>query len=331
MTISNIFLKDKSLYLINCKKKSLETINIDSLDQNNKYNLIISDKYFFYLSIEVPSKSKNIRSIIWNYLKAQFPKVLVSNFDFISYKEKVIIFIFNEELKSFIEKNDTIFKRAKSISTPFLELARRKNKFLYKTEEIIYDFNNGTIELSFSPNTTPITEEDIIFSLDHLENDIEFSILKKKLFTKKEIISLASVLIISYSMFVGGNLFRLKATNLIYKKYNNILTQLYKKHGITDSFDPYGELLYKVSKISKRANNVQVSKILYNISISCPNNCIIDGITYQQNTVICYGHTTKLSTIDKLRSNLLKYFSSVEVNNTSKQNNKVIFSLKCKL
>jgi len=327
MTTSSIFLKDENLYLINFNKKSLESLN-----QYNQYNLIISDKYFFYLSMEIPPKSKNIRDIIWNYLKTQFHEDIIPHFDYILYQEnKIIIFIFNEELKNFIENNESILKRAQSISTPFLELTAKKERFLYKTEEIIYDFNNGTIELSFTPNTKPISEKEVIFTLDKLQNNIEFTFLRKKFFNKKDLISLIAIFIISYTMFIGGNIFKLKATSLIYKKYNNILNNIYQQNGITNTLDPYGELLYKASKISNKAKKINISKILYNFSISCPPNCTINSLIYRHRSIICYGYTTKLATIDKFRTNLQKYFSSIEVTNTLKQNSKVTFSLKCKL
>ncbi len=331
MTISSIFFKNKKLYFINFKLKKLELIKKSSLTHIDKYNLIISDEYFFYLSLEIPTKSKNIRNIIWNYLKAHFPEALISNFGFVLHNNHVIVFIFNEELKNSIKENLNIFKKAKYVSTPFLELLKKKDKFLYKTKQIIYNFNRGAIELSFSSTSIPISEEDVIFTLDKLENNIELPILRKKVFTKKELISLASVFILSYSMFLGGNILKLNATNIVYKKYSDILTNLYQQNGIINSSDPYGELLYKVSKISNKSNKIKISKILYDFSISCPNDCIINSISYQQNTIICYGYTTQLSKLDKLRINLKRYFSSVEIVNTSKQNEKVNFSLKCKI
>lgn len=331
MTTSNIFLKDNNLYYINFNQKSLDPIQITSLTHKKRYNLIISDSYFFYISIEIPRKSKNTKNIIWNYLKAHFPEILVSNFGFIHIKSSVIVFIFNKKLQHFITANSHIFKKAKHISTPFLELCKKKDKFLYKVGQIVYEFNNGKIELCLTPESNIFDENDIVFNIHQLENDIEFSFLEKKVFNKKELIHFACIILLAYSIFIGGNIFRLKSINIIYNKLNNRINQLYQQAGVINSKDPYGLLLYKISKLNNKSDHYKISQILYDFSVACPKNCIITSISYQQNTILCYGHTSQLSGLDILRTKLQKYFSSVEIENTSKEQKQINFSLKCKL
>jgi hypothetical protein len=325
-TSSIIYLKENKFYL-KYDSRLLETSKEEFI--NNEYQLLIDDHYFFYESLEIPSTSKKKQlSIIKNFLLVNYPEELITHFNYVNIKDMTVIYIFTKKLLELLEKQRDVFQRAYKISSPFIESLHIYDNFNYKIDNIIYNIANRQITHINESNENVKTSDDVRSLLNDLSENLNI-IKKDSTFTIVKSLKIPILLVlISYIIFISGEILRLKAIINYLGKHDALLTDIYKSAGVINSKDPYGSLLAKV-KSNANFNNRAILLNIEKISKSTDNQTIIDSINIRKNSMRFDGITKDYSSLENFTANLRKNMNkNVNILNTKKEDDHIIFSLR---
>lgn len=327
MSISNLLLlKDNKFFKRdnNCWNEiDLTRSAMDHLE------LIIDDSYFFYESLDMPTTNrKKQKAIIKNFLIVNYPEELVKYFNFINKDASVIIYIISEKLIKFIDEHKEIFDKATNITAPFLEILSRFDNFYYTNKNMIYYITQGQINHVEKAEDEPIDWNKIVDEFDRINQNL---LLYKKNGTSTiyGLIKIpAIVLCATYLLFVSGEIIKLMSTKSYLKKYEALLTDIYKTADVADSKDPFGMLLYRAGQ-NKKANKTNILETIQKISKVVDNNTIIDTLNLKGTSIRFDGTTSDYSSLEAFTSGLKKVMGkSVTILNTKKEEEFVSFSLR---
>ncbi len=326
MTIFNTyFFKDNKLYKITSEGNR---IPVDSVSDKS-YRLLISDDYFFYMSLEIPSGAQKPKEIVRHYLMANFPEEITSEFGIVSFDNNYIVFIVGRELRQAIAQKLSLFKRAKSISTPFVEQCFLRQPFNYISGSCLYSFNGKTVSLSDEPSIKALTEEQLIPHATDIKSSISLPGISNTAISKKHLVTVLLILLFSYALFLGAEFLHVKTYTTKYKRLERRIARLYREAGISDNTsDPYGMLLYKASKFKPDRSVKRVSRMLEILTEATPTGCTINRLTWNQGTVTFSGTAGNLMQIDQLKDYLQKHTKSVALENTNRTNSAIKFVVK---
>lgn len=325
-TFKIIYLKKGNFYLKN--KQNLEEISLDYLE-NMEYQLLIDDSYFFYESIDMPATNKKKQfAIIKNFLLVNYPEELISHFNFINIKQLVLIYIITEKLFQLVENYKEIFSNANKISTPFIESLHMFDNFNYKIDNMTYQIINNQIQHIAATDDEIKTADDIIEKLDELNENLNIIKKDRSFAIAKSMQIPITIILISYIIFIVGDILRVNAIKKYLNKHENLLVEIYRSAGVIDSNDPYGSLISKTRNTTKLNNRLVLLNIEY-ISKSIDNQTIIDSLNIRKDSVRFDGITKDYSSLESFTTKLKEYTKkNVSILNTKKEEEHISFSLR---
>ncbi len=330
-TFNVLFLKDNKIFEIH-GDGSLIPFDIDSNEISENYLLVLDDSYFFYVTPDIPIKNtRKLPFLIHNYLIANYPEELVKNYHFLERKGNLLTYMLSEELLGFMENNKDLFENASVVTTPVLmqwEQQQTKNFFDGKR---FYSFNQNKITyLNNSDNY--VSTMDVLLNVNSMpEKSIEFPGIRQERSFLSKFKKSAVVLGIAYIFFVAGLFLHLLSEKNNLNKIDNKISELYKKAGVYGKPDPYGLLLYKANK-GKDKNVFRLMPLFEIFSVSIPSDTVINGFYYKNRVIKIEGITSDFLKIDEFKNNLEKSLKgSVFIGNTIKQNNKIKFTITCRI
>ena len=325
-TFKIIYLKKGKFYLKN--NQNLEEIELDIL-KNMEYQLLIDDSYFFYESIDMPATNKKKQlAIIKNFLLVNYPEELITHFNFINIKQLILIYIMTDKLFQLVENNKEFFLKANKISTPFIESLHMFDGFNYKINNMIYQIVNNQILHITATDDEIKTAEDIIEKLAELNENLNI-IKKDTTFAIAKSMQIPIIiLLISYLIFIAGDILRVRAIQKYFNKHEILLEEIYRSAGVIDSKDPYGSLISK-TRNSANLNNRSVLLYIEYISKSIDNQTIIDSLNIRRDSVRFDGITKDYSSLESFTTKLKEYTKkNVSILNTKKEEEHISFSLR---
>lgn len=330
-----IVFKSDSNFHISSKDGFVET-DVQSVYNLDNYDLLLDDDMFIYesLGLKISSKKK-IRQIIENYLKTTYPAELVKNHFFAKRGEMVLIAIPKKSFNEFSEQYPEILKKAKNISTPLLEAVSDMDEdFVYKSGNTHYRKNGS--EIKIVPNGDG-DSRDIVHKKDVLNNinavQSKFNIYENtgKAFYIRQLTPALIVLLITYALFMSGEILGYKKHKNILEKKQNQLYEVYEKAGVSDNKDPYGMLLYK-ARGRENSQKVKINNILDKLSKSLDEETVLNSFSYKTGEITLNGSTKDLKTLENIESEISNNFKqTAKIINTDKTENNIKFSIRVTL
>jgi hypothetical protein len=330
-TFKILFLKENILSEITDNGDFIDFNNAD-FDALENYILLIDDSYFFYLTPDIPAKNtRKLPVLINNYLMANYPENLIPSHNFIEKKGHVLTYVISEELTDFLKKNRALFENASAIATPLSLVWLRGKKADFFDGKRFYEIDSYLIKyIDFSEN--PLKVSDIVESITSLpEKSLEFSGVRTETGFLTKFKKSAVIFGIAYIFFVSGMTLHLVSEKNNLHKIESQINTLYKKAGVANKADPYGVLLYRAST-NKKKTDFRVLPLFEIVSVSLPNDTIINSFYYKNRILKIEGATSDFLKIDEFKNNLSKSLKGeVIIGNTIKQNDKIKFTITCKI
>ncbi len=328
-----VYIKENALYL-NSGEGFVES-DPETIHNISSYDILLDDNFFIYenLNIKVSSKKK-IKQIIENYLITTYPKELVDEHYYAKQGSFVLIAIPKSLFTKVLSEYEDILKKAKTITTPFLETISGENSdFIYKVNNTFYYRENDEIKIlphieNENDGDNIIYQEDILNNILSPKGKLNIFENTGNIFYLKQFAPLIAVILLTYILFITGESFQ-------YVKYKNLLNQsenrleeIYRSAGVAGTSDPYGMLLYR-AKGDAENTKIKITDILEKLSKSVSDNTMITKLDYKNEEMKIDGKTDELKTLENLESSITETFNqAAQIINTKKNNNEIRFSIR---
>lgn len=300
------------------------------------YDILLDDNFFIYenLNVKVYSKKK-IKHIIENYLITTYPKELVNEHYYAKHGNFVLIAIPKSLFNKILNEYGDILKKAKTISTPFLETISSENSdFIYKVNGTFYHLNSGVIKILphlEDENENIIYQEDAVNKIVNPKGKLNLFENTGNVFYLKQFAPLIAVILFTYILFATGESFQYVKYKKLLTHTENRLEEIYRSAGVASTPDPYGMLLYK-AKGGTESTKTKITDIIEKLSKAVDDSTLITTLDYKTGRLRVDGRTAELKTLEDLESAITENFKQpAQIINTNKENNEIKFSIRVEL
>ena len=330
MAAENIYyLKNGSLYKLQYEK--LVEVSVEEvLNNHERTELIIDDQYFFYVGMEdVAVSGKKLKAIVGNYLNILFPQDMVSDFGIYHSSGKTIIYIYNKELLGIISENKELFSHFKRISTAFIEFCIKYNDFIFSDGIKQYKLSENMVTMYNDSEGDFITINDYFQSTTGLKYSLSLPGLQKNTTFKMQYVMPIVAIALIYLALIITSTSEIISYSKINKTYNNQLTSIYKKAGVSKSKDPYGSLLSQSRRITGPSNNKKAIEVFNDLNVIDIKGVSFSQINIKENSIVVEGTAENFSQVDNMKKVMEQELNTViDLNDTKKTKDGISFVMK---
>lgn len=311
---------------------TLIPIDIDDLSLTKPFLLLVDDRYFFYDAIDLALAGKRkAGEIIRNYLLVSYPEEMIEHFKLISVDGKQLIVIPSQELLSLIDTHYDIFKKARKVSSPFVELAFHNDHFILGGQDMPVEWKSGDVSYAAeSSDVSSYTANDVLLNEKPVTQDIGLVEKQSGLQWAGAFKVPLAVLLITYVFFFVGEVLRLQKVKSVRDGAVGILEQQYVKAGVAGKADPYGLLLFK-AKGSKTSGKVKLLPLIEKLGRANgkPN---IQGFSYKGNAFRFDGTIDNFTVLEEFKKDVAsKVSQNIQITDTKKEGDLIHFSMRIEL
>lgn len=330
MAAENIYyLKDGSLYKFQYERM-IEVSVEEVLNNNNKPELIIDDKYFFYVGMEdVAVSGKKLKAIVTNYLNILFPPEMITEFGIFHHSGKTIIYIYNKELLDIISENKQLFSHFKKISTAFLEFSIKYNDFIFSDGVKLYKLSENMVTMYNDKESDFITVNDYFETASLLKYSLSVPGIQKVTALKMQYTLPIAALAIIYISLIITSVSEILSYSKINKSYMNQLNAVYAKAGVQNSKDPYGTLLSQTKRIIGPSNSKKTIEVFNELNAIDVPGVVLSQINIRDNSIVVEGTAENFSQVDSVKKAMEKELSTIiDLDDTKKTKDGISFVMK---
>lgn len=344
-------------------KAALDTVG--ELPLRRGYILIIPDELIYLVPIDASNISKGVsknkvKDMVRYHLAYKFPEEEIQGrFGYLLSHEgsPIIACMYNEELKSLYLDNEKLFDSAGIITTPsiiaLLFKQEEPSPFSIRTEKgALLKHDNQFLHIVGDLSDYPYPDglKDIDIKTDYLINTIrdkkDLTQLSLRLslgdnkkghfgaddLSKRDLLFIALI----YIFFIAAMFLKTIPIEKNINNYKNAINEQYKKAGIADKLDPYGQLLFKVNQIKGQSSQgPSVLQTLSAIGDTFGEELTVETVTITRSegsqsplTLKMKGHIGNYQALEKGLIKLSKLISmKLTIDTTDVEDNIVSFTV----